>query len=192
MDGERVGIFGGTFDPVHVGHLVAALSVRHQLRLDRVLVVVAGDPWQKAGQVVAPADARFEMVAAALDGVAGLEASRIEIDRSGPTYTIDTVEQLTVDSRALYLILGSDIVHDLSTWNRADELRHLVTLAIVNRDGDTTGDLLGWHTESVAVPRLDISSTELRSRLKAGAPVDFLIPPGAIHVIEKRRLYTPA
>ena len=98
---------GGTFDPVHVAHLAAAAAARHQLGLDRVLLVVAGDPWQKHGTVVAPADARYEMVAAAIDGVDGLEASRLEIDRPGLTYTIDTVEQLQPPDRELFLIVGS-------------------------------------------------------------------------------------
>ena len=89
---EKIGILGGTFDPVHVGHLMDAGAARHQLGLDRVLVVPARDPWQKQGRVIAPAEQRLEMLVAALDGVDGLEASRIELDRDGPTYTIDTVE----------------------------------------------------------------------------------------------------
>ena len=97
---ERLGILGGTFDPVHVAHLAAAAAARDQLGLDRVLVVVAGDPWQKRGRVCAPAEDRYEMVAAAIEGVAGLEASRIEIDRAGPTYTVDTVEGLLRRSRS--------------------------------------------------------------------------------------------
>ena len=104
---ERLGVFGGTFDPVHVGHLVAAVEARYQLDLDRVLFVVAGDPWQKRGQVVAPADARFAMVAGAIADVDGFEASTIELDRSGPTYTIDTVADLAAAHRDLFLIVGS-------------------------------------------------------------------------------------
>ena len=103
---ERIGILGGTFDPVHVGHLMDASAARHQLGLDRVLVVVARDPWQKRDRVIAPAEVRYEMVVAALDGVEGLEASRIELDRDGPTYTIDTVEQLAAPDRELFLIVG--------------------------------------------------------------------------------------
>jgi nicotinate-nucleotide adenylyltransferase len=131
---ERLGIFGGTFDPVHVGHLAAASAARHQLHLDRVLLVVAGAPWQK-DDVVAAADARFAMVAAAIDGVEGFEASRLELDRSGPTYTIDTVEQLAADDRELVLIVGADVAAKLDTWKRADELQKLVTIAVARRTG---------------------------------------------------------
>ena len=132
---ERLGILGGTFDPVHVAHLAAAAAARDQLDLARVLVVVAGDPWQKRGRVGAPAEARFEMVAAAIDGVDRLEASRLEIDRPGPTYTIDTVEGLAqAPDRELFLIVGSDVAASLDTWHRADALRAAVTLAIVDRE----------------------------------------------------------
>ena len=103
---EKIGILGGTFDPVHVGHLMDATAARHQLGLDRVMLVPAGDPWQKRGSVVAPAEVRFEMLEAALDGAAGLEASRLEVDRDGPTYTVDTVEHLA----ALRAIPGLDVV----------------------------------------------------------------------------------
>src|SRR6478672_11079337 len=92
---ERIGILGGTFDPVHVGHLMDAVAARDQLDLQRVLLVVARDPWQKRDRVIAPAEVRYEMLVAAIDGVDGLEPSRIELERDGPTYTIDTVEQLS-------------------------------------------------------------------------------------------------
>ncbi len=118
---ERLGILGGTFDPVHVAHLAAAAAARDQLGLDRVLVVVAGDPWQKRGRVGAPAEIRCEMVAAAIEGVEGLVVSRLEIDRPGPTYTIDTVEALAAEpGRELFLIVGSDVAASLTTWHRAD------------------------------------------------------------------------
>src|SRR2546423_13992387 len=94
-DELRIGVFGGTFDPIHVGHLVAAVNVRHQLRLDRVLLVVANVPWQKTGaRAVSPAEDRYAMVAAAVEGVAGLEASRVELVRGGPSYTADTLPGL--------------------------------------------------------------------------------------------------
>jgi nicotinate-nucleotide adenylyltransferase len=189
---ERIGIFGGTFDPVHIGHLVAALSSLHQLRLDRVMLVVAGAPWMKAGQVVAPPDARVEMVAAAIEGVEGLEVSTIEVDRPGPTYSYETVEGLTAPDRSLYLIVGNDVVAKLDQWHRSEELRKKVTLAVVGREGERVHAPAGWRAESVTMPRLDISSSELRQRLARGEPTEFLIPPGAMHVIEKRRLYTPA
>ena len=182
---------GGTFDPVHVAHLAAAAAARHQLGLARVLLVVAGDPWQKHGTVIAPADARYEMVAAAIDGVDGLEASRLELDRPGLTYTIDTVEQLQAPDRELFLILGADVAAKLDTWVRVAELQRAVTLAVVNRD-DTAeaGPPAGWRAEPVTMPRLDISSSDLRRRVAAGEPVEFLVPPAAVRVLRARGLYT--
>jgi nicotinate-nucleotide adenylyltransferase len=190
---ERLGILGGTFDPVHVAHLAAAAAARDQLDLARVLVVVAGDPWQKQGRVQAGAEARFEMVAAAIEGVAGLEASRLEIDRTGPTYTIDTIETLQreLPECELFLIVGSDVAASLESWHRADALRAAVTLAIVDREdvAPTIGPP-GWRCVRVHMPRLDVSSTDLRRRIAAGESVDFLVPPPAARVLRARDLYT--
>lgn len=189
---ERLGIFGGTFDPVHVAHLVAALEARHQLALDRVLLVVAADPWQKRGEVMAPADVRYEMVAAAIDAVDGLEASSIEVRRPGPTYTIDTVEALASPGRELFLVAGTDVAAGLDTWHRADDLRDAVTLAIVRRDGDELVAPPGWSTRWVSMPRLDVSSSDIRRRRAIGAPIEFLVPADALRVLRARRLYTRA
>src|SRR5262249_41176064 len=128
MGRERLGIMGGTFDPVHIAHLVAAVEARHQLALDRPLFVVAGDPRQKAGHVVASAEARFEMVSAAIAELPGMEASRLELDRDGPTYTIDTVDALDEAARDLFVVVGSDVAAKVDTWHRAEELRERVTL----------------------------------------------------------------
>jgi len=189
---ERLGIFGGTFDPVHVAHLHAALEARYQLGLDRVLVVVAGDPWQKQGDVVANAENRYAMVAVALADVEGLEASRIEIDRDGPTYTADTLNALARDDRDLFLVVGSDVAARLDSWERSEEVRALATLAVVAR-GDDPIEVPegGWRVEVVRMPRLDISSTDLRSRVAEGRPIDYLVPAGAVRVLRERRLYTP-
>ena len=189
---ERLGVFGGTFDPVHVGHLVAAMEARFQLELDRVLFVVARDPWQKRGRVVAPAAARFEMVAAAIEGVEGFEASTIELDRPGPTYTIDTVIDLAAADRDLFLIVGADAAAGLDSWERADELRGAVTVAVLARATDAEPEpLTGWDVRPVTMPRIDVSSTALRARVARGVPIDFLVPVGAIRVLRERRLYTP-
>lgn len=186
---EKIGILGGTFDPVHVGHLMDASAARHQLGLDRMLVVPARDPWQKHGSVIAPAEVRYEMLAAALDGAVGLEASRIELDRGGPTYTVDTVEQLAAPGRELVLVMGSDVAATLHSWHRVDELRELVTLAIVDRDDGTVVDPEGWRVVRVAVPRMQLSSTDLRRRVAAGEPVDFLVPMPAVRVLRSYGLY---
>ena len=134
---ERLGVLGGTFDPVHIGHLAAAVNARHALRLDRVLLVVAHHPWQKSGRPLTPADDRLALVEAAVDGHQGLEASRIEIDRPGDTYTADTLDQLHREDadRHLFLIVGTDVAAELHTWKRPDVVARLATLAVVGRGG---------------------------------------------------------
>lgn len=189
---ERLGLLGGTFDPVHVGHLVAAQEVLGALHLDRVLLVVAGEPWQKAGSVHAPADLRLAMVEAAVNGIAGIEASGIEVHRPGASYTADTLRELASPGREIFLIVGDDVAADLDTWARTDEVRDLATLVIVGRVGDSrvTPSLAGWRVECVTMPLLDVSSTEIRRRVALGLPVDFVVPSGAVRIIRDRGLYT--
>jgi len=188
---ERLGIFGGTFDPLHVGHVVAAVEVRSALQLDQVLFVVAGDPWQKRGDVVASAADRLVMVRAGVEGIDGLAVSDLEVVRSGATYTIDTVRELANPRRDLYLIVGDDVAAKLDSWREVGALRALATLVVVARDGvEDVAGTAGWPTERVAIPRLDVSSTELRERLASGRPIDGLVPPGAVRTIRERHLYT--
>ena len=188
-----MGVFGGTFDPVHVGHLVAATWARQALELDRVLFVVAGQPWQKVGtRAVTRAEDRYEVVRAAVEGIEGLEASRLEIERPGPSYTADTVRELAaVDPDvALYLIVGADVAADLDSWQRVGEVRDAVTLVVVERAGlDADADPAGWKVERVRIPRLDISSSQLRQRLADGRSVQFLVPDAAIRCILRLGLY---
>jgi nicotinate-nucleotide adenylyltransferase len=191
---ERIGVFGGTFDPVHIGHLVAAVNARHDLELDRVLMMVANDPWQKSGErEITPARDRLALVEAAVEGVDGIEASALEIERGGITYTADTVAELRASNpRAqLYLIVGTDLVAELSTWHRMEEVADQVTLAVVTRPGTTVepGALEGWRALTVAVPALEISSSDLRARAASGRPLDFLVPAGAIRRIRDLALY---
>ena len=186
---ERIGILGGTFDPVHVGHLMDASAARYQLALDRVLVVVARDPWQKRDRVIAPAETRYEMLVAALDGCVGIDASRIELERDGPTYTVDTVDQLASARRELFLVIGSDVAAGLPTWHRVDDLRQRVTLAIVDRETSPFPDPDGWRVARVAVPRLELSSTDLRARVAAGEPIEFLVPTPAARILRAHHLY---
>src|SRR5574341_796455 len=160
---ERVGVLGGTFDPVHVGHIVAAVESRAALSLDRVLMVVAGDPWQKRDRVVASAADRLAMANAAARDVEGVEASAIEIEREGPSVTADTLEELVAPDRELFIILGSDAAANMPTWRRLEETRDLATLVIVERDrtGHVDPPDAGWRVEYVPIPQVDISSTEL-------------------------------
>jgi nicotinate-nucleotide adenylyltransferase len=193
---ERIGIFGGTFDPIHVGHLVAAVNAHHDLGLDRVVLMVANVPWQKAGaRRVTPAEDRFEMVKASVGGLPGLEASRLEIDRGGPSYTADTVSELASmnPGAELFVIVGWDVSAELSSWERLDEVRDLASLVVVNRPGTAPPVGLrqdGWRLEQVAVPNLEISSTDLRARAASGRPLDYLVPEAAVHVIRERGLYS--
>lgn len=189
-EGERVGVLGGTFDPIHVGHVVAASDCRAQLGLDRVLLVVAGDPWQKRGRVVASAPDRLAVVEAAVADLDGLEASAVEVERDGASITADTLDALTCPGRTLFLLLGADAVANMSTWRRLEDTRSLAHVVVIERAGehaDPPGP--GWSVEHVTIPRLDVSSTEIRERLTRGFPVDGLVPSAAVRVIIDRGLY---
>jgi nicotinate-nucleotide adenylyltransferase len=189
---ERLGVLGGSFDPVHVGHLAAAVNARAVLRLDRVLLVVANRPWQKSDRLLTPAETRLAMVEAAVADRDGLEASRIEIDRGGETYTADTLEHLhqADPDRRLYLVVGSDVAGELDTWKRPDVVARLATLAVVGRGG-ARPPAIGpqWRVEQVEMPALQISSSELRHRHRQGLPLDFLVPDAVIDVIHRHGLY---
>ncbi len=191
--GERLGVFGGTFDPPHVGHLVSAVNVRYALRLDRVLLVVNDVPWQKAGtRAVSPADQRFGMVAAAVADVDGLEASRVEIDAGGPSYTADTLAALLRDdpTRELFVILGADAASGLLSWERCDEVRDLATIVVVERPGAQPARAPeGWRWTWVEVPRLEVSSTDLRARAVDGRPLDYLVTHAVADWIAAHGLY---
>ena len=190
---ERLGLFGGTFDPPHVGHLVTAVNVRHELALDRVLLVVSGQPWQKLGtRRITPAEDRLAMVEAAVGTVDGLEASRIEIDRSGMSYTADTLAELSQVGPApeLFVIIGTDAAAGLMTWERVDDVRRRATIVVVDRPGTRSVEPpAGWSWVHVEVPRLEVSSTDLRSRVAEGRPLDYLLTPAVIDCIESRGLY---
>lgn len=189
---ERIGVFGGTFDPIHVAHVVSAVEARRALSLDRVVLVPAGDPWQKRGSVTAPAADRLAMVVAAIDGIAGLEASPIEVERDGPSYTYQTLEALARPGRQLFLIVGADVAASMHSWVGVEYLPGLATLVVVDRAGEqppTHSLPAGWPCERVAIPRLDVSSTELRARAASGWPLDGLVPPGAVRIIAERGLY---
>lgn len=190
---SRIGVFGGTFDPPHVGHLVAAVNVAHQLELDLVLFVVANVPWQKVGTraISGPAD-RLAMVELALVEADGLEASAIEIQRGGDSITADTLEALEdiYPGTELVLILGSDAAAGVGTWKRGEDLKRLARMAVIDRPG-TTGARPpeGFVHEVVPCPLMDISSSDIRSRVHAGLPVHYMVPDAVRHYIESRELY---
>lgn len=189
----RIGLLGGTFDPIHRGHLAAACAVRDALALDRVLLVVANEPWQKEGtRPVTPAGDRFAMVVAAAAGVDRVEASRIELDRGGVTYTIDTVEQLRAEQpgATFYLVVGEDVASQLGTWHRAHELARLVELVVVTRPGEPGASApAGWRSTEVPMVPVPESSTAVRERIVAGRPIGDAVPPPVVRYIEEHGLY---
>ena len=190
----RIGIFGGTFDPVHVGHLVVAATVHHALALDETHVVVAADPWQKDPPPIAPAAERLAAVRDAVRDmdVPGIQADEREVDRGGPTYTVDTVEEILAadPSAEMFLVVGYDAAKHLDSWHRVGELRALVTLVVVNRPRfDEVVDVPGWKVEVVDIPSIDVSSSMVRERLAAGLPVDGLVPAAAMRVVRKNARY---
>ena len=192
---RRIGVFGGTFDPVHVGHLVAAVNVRHALRLDVVLLVVANRPWQKeGGRLLTPAPDRLAVVQAAVGEVPGVEGSGLEIERGGVSYTADTLAGLRAaePQAELVLVVGADVAAALDTWERLDEVRRLSRLAVVNRPGAPMPAVPdGWPADVVEIPALEVSSTDLRARVADGRPLDYLVPDAAVREIRRRGLYDP-
>lgn len=197
-DMERLGILGGTFDPPHLAHLELAEAAREQFHLDRVLLVVAGDPWQKRDAVRADPSARLAMARAAITGHLGLEVSDVEIQREGPSYTVDTLEALSSLDRKLYLILGADAASGLATWHDPDGVRERATVLVADRPGADAlaAELVeslraeGWSCELLHLPPHDVSSTELRERLAHGDEVTGEVPGEVVRVVSERGLYT--
>lgn len=191
---RRVGLFGGTFDPPHHGHLAAAWNVLQSLELDEVWLVVANDPWQKSGErAITPADRRLEWVRQSVEGFEGLEVSGIEIEREGASYTIETIAELHAlhPDVAWSVIVGSDVAAGLDSWHRADELRDEIDVIVVSRPGaDAVDPAPGWTVRHVSIPQLELSSTELRSMAAAGRSLYFLVPSGVADDIRASGIYT--
>ena len=188
---SRIGIFGGTFDPVHIGHVVVAVWVRAELELDRVELVVANEPWQKLDRpLLSAAQDRLAMVEAAVDGVGGVVASSAEIDRGGLTYTVDTLEAYRAadPDGSLFLILGSDAAAGLDTWHRHEEIAEMAEVVVVDRPG-AMGERPPVAHRVVDCPLLDLSSTQVREWADAGRPLDGLIPPAALAYCRQKGLY---
>jgi nicotinate-nucleotide adenylyltransferase len=188
----RIGLFGGTFDPPHVGHLVTAVNVRHAVKLDVVVLMVAGEPWQKVGsrEITSAAD-RLAMVTAAVADVEGLVAGDWEVERRGPSYTADTLAALAEQHPGadLFTIVGDDAAAGLLTWKRYDEVVERSTMVVVDRPGAPVElpDDVPWVR--VEVPHLDVSSTDLRARFADGRPLDYLLTEPVLDVVRRRGLY---
>jgi nicotinate-nucleotide adenylyltransferase len=191
----RIGLFGGTFDPPHVGHLVTAVNVRHALNLDIVILMVANDPWQKSGsRDVTTAEDRFAMVEAAVSVVDGVVAGRDEIDRGGPSYTADTLMSLAEKhpGAELFTIVGDDAAAGLTSWTRVEQVAEYSQLVVVDRPGVAVELPKQFNWLRVESPRLEVSSTDLRSRFSDGRPLDYLVTEPVLRVIEERGLYGSA
>jgi len=191
----RIGLFGGTFDPPHVGHLVTAVNVRHALNLDIVILMVANDPWQKSGaRDVTTAEDRFDMVEAAVSVVDGVIAGRDEIDRGGPSYTADTLMALAEKhpGAELFTIVGDDAAAGLTSWTRVEQVAEYSQLVVVDRPGVAVDLPKQFNWLRVESPRLEVSSTDLRSRFSDGRPLDYLVTEPVLRVIEERGLYGSA
>lgn len=188
----HIGVFGGTFDPPHVGHLVTAVNVGHSLQLDRVILMVANVPWQKVGtRAITPAADRLAMVEAAVADVTRLEAGDQEIVAGGHSYTADTLARLAVEhpGATLYTIVGDDAAANIRTWERVDEVLATSRLVVVDRPGNRVELDAAIDWIRVEVPRLEVSSTDLRERCADGRPLDYLVTDPVLDVIRARNLY---
>ncbi len=188
---------GGTFDPVHHGHLVAASEVANRFALDEVVFVPTGEPWQKAARAVSPAEHRYLMTVVATAANPQFTVSRVDVDRDGPTYTVDTLRELQAQrpGAEMFFITGADALAQILTWKDAERAFDLAHLVGVTRPGHTLGSqhLPGHLLERVSlleVPALAISSSDVRDRVRAGRPVWYLVPDGVVQYIGKHGLYT--
>ncbi len=194
--GPRLGVFGGTFDPPHNGHRIVAADVADHMGLDRVLWIPAGEPPHKTDDSVTPAPVRLAMVRAATGEDSRFEVDDLELRRSGPSYTVDTLAALGRQhpGAALFLIVGVDQYRALASWRRPEEILARATLVVMDREGeggcDVVPDVPGAGAALVApVTRIDISSTRVREIVAGGGSIGDLVPPGVLAIIEREGLY---
>jgi nicotinate-nucleotide adenylyltransferase len=189
----RVGIMGGTFDPIHHGHLVAASEVATLFDLDEVIFVPTGEPWQKATRRVSPAEHRYLMAVIATASNPRFWVSRVDIDRTGPTYTIDTIRDIERQrpGAELFFITGADALGQILSWKDAEETLRRARFIGVTRPGYELSDehLPIDSVTLLDVPAMAISSSDCRARVAAGRPVWYLVPDGVVQYINKHRLY---
>ena len=185
----RVGILGGTFDPIHIGHLIAASSVYEALNLDSVVFIPAGDPWQKRDRDLSPGQQRLEMVKLATENDDRFQVSDVEIARSGPTYAVDTVREWKRlnPSDELFWIVGSDALSGIPSWHEWEAFVSEVTIVAVNRVGQN--DAVPFDFVSVDMPEVRISATELRDRFTNGLDTQYLVPKNVSQYISDQGLY---
>lgn len=195
----RIGIMGGTFDPIHMGHLAIARAAAEQLDLDRVLFIPTGNPNFKQGRRIAPAHDRARMVELAIADEPLFEVDGREVERPGVTYTIETLQELREShpDDSLFLILGADSAATLPKWKKTDEIAGMCTIVVAQRPGypsvsanDTAlGGLIAYNVEVVDAPRIDVSSSSVRERIACGDPFQELVPQGVSEYIVEHNLY---
>lgn len=197
-DRRRVGVMGGTFNPIHTGHLVTADEARHAFALDEVVFVPAGKPWQKDDGDVAPAEDRYLMAVIATAANPAFNVSRVEIDRDGPTYTIDTLRALRArdPDAELFFITGADAILQILSWKDPEDVLREARFIAATRPGYDLDRLekelpagLEDRVAVMEIPALAISSTDIRRRAREGRPLRYLVPDGVAAYIEKRGLY---
>lgn len=190
---RKIGVMGGTFDPIHHGHLVAASEVADRFGLDEVIFVPTGQPWQKVERAVSRAEDRYLMTVVATASNPRFTVSRVDIDRNGPTYTADTLADLhrELPDAALFFITGADALSQILSWHKVEELFELAHFVGVTRPGYELADehLPDGAVTLVEVPAMAISSTDCRRRVVEGHPVWYLVPDGVVQYISKRGLY---
>jgi nicotinate-nucleotide adenylyltransferase len=196
----RLGIYGGTFDPVHYGHLLAAAQCREQCRLDELWFMPAAAPPHKPGAEISPGTARAEMLELAVAGLPEFRVSRMELERDGPSYTVDTLRTLQQPdpARELFLILGADSLADFPTWREPEQIARLARLVVVNR-GRTPpdvaaavrqlGDVFQNRVQVVEMPAVDLAATDLRERVRAGRSIQFMTPRAVEVYLRQHKLY---
>ena len=194
MTAQRIGIMGGTFDPIHNGHLVAASEVAHRFDLEQVIFVPTGQPWQKTG--VTDAEHRYIMTTIATASNPRFRVSRVDIDREGETYTLDTLRDIgkLFPGAELYFITGADALASITSWHDWELMLELAHFVGVTRPGyELTKDMLPADATItlIDIPAMAISSTDCRTRAKAGQPVWYLVPDGVVQYMAKNHLYLP-
>jgi nicotinate-nucleotide adenylyltransferase len=187
----RIGVFGGTFDPPHTGHLIVASAAFDALRLDRLLFVPAAVPPHKLGVVVATPEQRLEMVRRAIAGDPRFEVDDMELRRPGASYTVDTLRALRErePGSEIFFLLGADQLRELDTWRDPEEVSRLACLAVLNRGDEPIPDAGRYRILPVAVPRIDIAATEIRRRVRAGESIRYLVPEAVRAFVEVEKLY---
>lgn len=192
---RRLGILGGTFDPPHLGHLGAALAVQTQVGLDEIVLMVANEPWQKVGdRQVTPAQVRFDMTEALVEGISGLRADDREIRRGGPTFTVDTLEEILAEhpDTEIFLIVGADTAQRLETWHRASDVVRLSTIVVVNRNDSTNtapGFLRDARVVNVTMNPVEVSSSAIREAVSHGDSIDAMTSSLVATIIRECSLY---